>query len=151
MSATLVNLASVNPSPFLKALNSLAIACTRGTDSPDLYIADAVGYTRYLESVQPLQRITNVDMGGYGFINLKYSGMGGNADFVLDNGYCPASTVYALNTDYIYLRPHPERNFVPFGGDRIPVQQDATVRYIGFTGNMTASNLFLHGVMTDIA
>jgi len=143
------NMALQNPTQFIVGLNNLAIACTRGTDSPDLYIADAIGYTRYLESVQPLQRITNTDMGGYGFINLKYSGMGGNADFVLDNGYCPTKTVYALNTDYIYLRPHPDRNFVPFGGDRIPVQQDATVRFIGFTGNMTASNLFLQGVMTS--
>lgn len=143
------NLTTANPPAFLTALNNLAIACTRGTDSPDLYIADAIGYTRYLESVQPLQRITNVDMGGYGFINLKYSGMGGNADFVLDNGYCPTKTVFALNTDYIYLRPHPDRNFVPFGGDRIPVQQDATVRFIGFTGNLTASNLFLQGTMTS--
>jgi hypothetical protein len=149
VTTSVVNFATQNPPPFLIALNQLAIACTRGTDSPDLYIADAVGYTNYLQSVQPIQRITNVDMGGYGFINLKYSGMGGNADFVLDNGYCPAKTVYALNTDYIYLRPHPDRNFVPFGGDRIPVQQDATVRFIGFTGNLTASNLFLQGVMTS--
>jgi hypothetical protein len=29
------------------------------------------------------------------------------------------------------------------------VQQDATVRYIGFTGNMTASNLALQGVLTS--
>lgn len=140
------NLTTANPPPFLTMLNGLAIACTRGTDSPDLYVADAIAYTRYLESVQPIQRVTNMEMAGYGFTNLKYSGMGGMADFVLDNGYCPTKTVYALNTDYIYLRPHPERNFESFGGDRVPVQQDATVRYVGFTGNLTVSNLFLQGV-----
>jgi hypothetical protein len=88
-------------------------------------------------------------LGGYGFTNLKYYGVGSNADFVLDNGYCPTKTVYALNTDYIYLRPHPDRNFVPFGGDRIPVNQDATVRFLGFTGNMTASNLKLQGILSS--
>lgn len=149
MSGPVVNLASTNPSQFLAQLNSLAISCTRGSDRPDLYMADGTAYKQYLESLQPIQRITNTELGGYGFTNLKYYGVGSDADFVLDNGYCPAKTVYALNTDYIYLRPHPDRNFVPFGGDRIPVNQDATVRFLGFTGNMTASNLALQGVMTS--
>jgi hypothetical protein len=149
MSGTTMNLASTNPSTFLAALNSLAINCTRGSDRPDLYVADGTGYKQYLESLQPIQRITNEQLGGYGFTNLKYYGVGSNADFVLDNGYCPTKTVYALNTDYIYLRPHPDRNFVPFGGDRIPVNQDATVRFLGFTGNMTASNLKLQGILSS--
>jgi hypothetical protein len=33
------------------------------------------------------------------------------------------------------------------GGDRIPVNQDATVRFLGFAGNMCASNLFLQGTI----
>ena len=147
--ATAGNIATQNPATFLTALNGLAILCTRGSDRPDLYIADGVGYNRYLESLQPIQRITNEELGGAGFTNLKYYGVGSNADFVLDNGYCPAKTVYALNTDYIYLRPHPDRNFVAFGGDRIPINQDATIRFLGFVGNMCASNLFLQGILTS--
>jgi hypothetical protein len=147
--ATAANIASANPTPFLIAVNQLAIACTRGTDRPDLWLADAIGYTRYLESLQPIQRITNEEMAGAGFTNLKYFGVGGSADFVLDNGYCPAKTVFALNTDYIYLRPHPDRNFVPFGGDRVPLNQDATVKFLGFTGNMTESVASLHGTITS--
>ncbi len=143
--STPVNLVTSNPTNFLTTLNALSIACTRGTDRPDLYVADSVGYQRYLESLQTIQRIMNTDMAGFGFTALKYYGVGGDADFVLDNGYCPTKTVYALNTDYIYLRPHPERNFEQFGGDRVPVQQDATVRYVGFTGNLTVSNMFLQG------
>ena len=75
----------------------------------DIYIADAIGYTRYLESLQPIQRISSEDMAGAGFTALKYFGVGSSADFVLDNGYCTAKTVYALNTDYIYLRPAEDR------------------------------------------
>ncbi len=142
-----VNLASAAPPAFLRALNTLAIRCTRGSDRPDLYVADALGYQTYLESLQPIQRLTNEELGGYGFTNLKYYGVGSNADFVLDNGYAPAETVYALNTEYIYLRPHPDRNFVPIGGDRIPVNQDATIRFLGFAGNMCASNLARQGIM----
>ncbi|WP_088347764.1 MULTISPECIES: phage major capsid protein [Rhodomicrobium] len=140
-----INIAASNPSNYLAALNSLSISCTRGSDRPDLYVADAVHYRFYLESLQPLQRITNTDMAGFGFTALKYYGVGGNADFVLDNGYCPANTTFALNTDYLYLRPHPDRNFVPFGGDRIPTNQDGTVAFVGFTGNMCVSNMARQG------
>ena len=149
MSASVVNMAVQNPSDFLRALNQIAIACTRGTDHPDLYVADGIAYRFYLESLQPIQRVTSTDLAGYGFTALKYYGVGGNADFALDNGYCPAKTVYALNTDYLYLRPHPERNFTPLGGDRIPVNQDATVRFLGFAGNMCASNLSLQGTIVS--
>jgi hypothetical protein len=147
--SSVINIVTTNPADFLRALNSIAISCTRGTDRPDLYTADAIGYTRYLESLQPIQRVTNTDMAGYGFTALKYFGVGSNADFVLDNGYCPSKTVYALNTDYIYLRPHEDRDFVPFGGDRIPINQDGTVRFVGFTGNMTSSGLKFQGIVTS--
>lgn len=142
---TSINVAATSPTSYLAALNSLSISCTRGNDRPDLYVADATHYKMYLESLQPLQRITNTDMAAYGFTALKYYGVGGNADFVLDNGHCTASTTYALNTDFIYLRPHPDRDFVAFGGDRVPVNQDGTVRFIGFTGNMTCSNCARQG------
>ncbi len=141
------NIAITNPSNYLTALNTLAINTTRGTDRPDLFVADALHYAAYLSSLQPIQRITNTDMAGYGFTALKYYGVGANADFVLDNGYTTASRTYALNTDYLYLRPHPDRDFVPFGGDRIPINQDGTIRYVGFTGNMTAANLKLQGTL----
>lgn len=146
-SVTTIDFTASNPPDYLHQLNGLSINCTRGTDRPDLYIADAVHYRAYMESLQPLQRITNTDMAGYGFTALKYYGVGGNADFVLDNGYAPSSTTYALNTDFLYLRPHPDRDFVPFGGDRIPVDQDGTVRFIGFTGNMTCSNRARQGIL----
>jgi hypothetical protein len=55
---------------------------------------------------------------------------------------------YALNTDYIYWRPHKDRNMVPLDPDRFSVNQDAMVKLIGVAGNMTLSNGFLQGVMT---
>jgi hypothetical protein len=140
-----INIAATNPSNYLAALNTLSINCSRGTDRPDMYVADGVHYNHFLSSLQGMQRITNTDMAAAGFTALKYFGVGGNADFVLDNGYCPASTTFALNSDYLYLRPHPDRDFVPFGGDRVPVDADGTIRFVGFTGNMCAANLKLQG------
>lgn len=142
-----INIAASAPSNYLTALNSLSLKCARGSDIPDLYIADSIHYNYYLSSLQPIQRVTNTDMAGYGFAALKYFGVGGDADFVLDNGHCTASTTYALNTDYLYLKPHPDRNFVAFGGDRVPVNQDGTVRMIGFTGNLCISNPARQGIL----
>lgn len=53
------------------------------------------------------------------------------------------------NTNYIFFRPHSNRNFVPIGGERMAVNQDAMVKLIGFAGNMTVSNRFLQGVLGD--
>ena len=62
-------------------------------------------------------------------------------------GSAPANTMYFLNTDYIFFRPHASRNMVPIGDDRYAVNQDAMVKLIGFAGNMTTSNRFLQGIL----
>jgi len=149
VSAVTPNLATNNPSAFLVAMNQLAIATTRGQDHPDLWIGDGLTYALYLGSLQPIQRVTNTDMAGYGFQALKYYGVGGEADVVLDNGYATTKLMGALKTDYLYLRPHEDRNFVPIGGDRIPVNQDATLRYLGLMANICASNLALQGLLKE--
>jgi hypothetical protein len=133
-------------------MNSMALSLVRGTDRPDLIIADSNYYQFYLNSLQAIQRITNPDMGASGFTSLQYFGHGGAADVVLDGGvggFCPTNTMYFLNTDYIHFRPHAERNMVPIGGERMAVNQDAMVKLIGFAGNMTLSNASLQGVLSQ--
>lgn len=129
-----------------KYMNRLCYLTTRGADSTDLIIADNNYYGFYEDSLQTIQRIGNPRLADAGFVTLKYK----NSDVVLDGGYgggCPANRMYFLNTNYIYLRPHSQRNFVPLGGDRMNVNQDATVRLLGWAGNMTLSNAFLQGVL----
>jgi hypothetical protein len=65
----------------------------------------------------------------------------------LIGGGAPANTMYFLNTNYLYFRPHRDRNFVPIGDDRQSSNQDAMVKLIGFMGNMTMSNASLQGVL----
>ena len=55
--------------------------------------------------------------------------------------------MYFLNTKYLFLRPHRDRNFVPIGGDRQSVNQDAIVRLIGWAGNLTTSGAQFQGVL----
>jgi hypothetical protein len=69
---------------------------------------------------------------------------------VLDGGVgnaCTANHMFFLNTNYIFLRPHKERNFVPIGGERQAINQDAIVKLYGWAGNLTTSNSFLQGVL----
>jgi hypothetical protein len=126
-------------------MNRLYVQLVRQTDKPDLIVADNNYFRLYLESLQAIQRITSNEMGEAGFDSLKYM----NSDVVLDGGFgggAPASTMYFLNTDYIYFRPHVDRNFAPIGDDRYAVNQDAMVKLVGFAGNMTVSNRRLQGV-----
>ena len=128
-------------------MNRLYVQMVRGADRPDLIVADNNFYRLYLESLQAIQRIESEDTGMVGFNALKYM----NADVVLDGGYgggAPTSTMFMLNTDFIYFRPAAKRNFVPIGEDRYAVNQDAMVKLIGFAGNLTLSNAFLQGILT---
>jgi hypothetical protein len=81
-----------------------------------------------------------------GFESLKFQ----SADVVFDGGIgggCPASHMYFLNTDYIYLRPHAKRQYVPLAPDRFSTNQDAMVKLIGWAGNMTTSGAQFQGVL----
>jgi len=111
-------------------MDALAVQLIRGTDKPDLIVADNIFYKFYLSSLQSIQRITDGGNSsvGSGFASLKYYGAGMASDVVLDGGVGSAATashMWMLNTKYIMFRPHVDRNFVPIGGDRQAVNQDA--------------------------
>lgn len=123
-------------------MNRTALQIVRGTDGPDLIVADNVYYRLFLESMQTIQRVTSEEMAAAGFASLKYYGAGRATDVVLDGGVggnCPASHMYFINSKFLFWRPHRERNMVAIGGDRMATNQDAVVKLIGFAGNMTAS------------
>jgi hypothetical protein len=135
-------------------MNALAIKLVRGTDAADLIIASDNYYGFYLASLQSIQRVTDEKMAGAGFSALKYYGAGMSADVVLErtsgtfaNSGMPTSTMYFLNTDYLYFRPHADRNFVVDPEERNTTNQDAFVKLIFWAGNMTVSNRALQGIL----
>ena len=143
--------AAVTPANIQSYMNRVAVQLVRGTDRPDMIVADNNYYRAYLESLQAIQRVTSEDSAAAGFTSLKYLGAGLNCDVFLDGGIggaIPANTMYFLNTKYIFFRPHRDRNFVPIGGDRQSVNQDALVRLIGWAGNLTTSGAQFQGVLT---
>jgi hypothetical protein len=133
-------------------MDALAVQLIRGTDKPDLIVCDNNYYKLYLQSLQSIQRITDGgnSSAGAGFASLKYYGAGMASDVVLDGGIGNAATanhMWFLNTKYIMFRPHADRNFVPIGGERQAVNQDAIVKLIGFSGNLTSSGPQFCGVL----
>jgi len=128
-------------------MNTIYNQTVRGTDHPDLIMADSNFYGFFQQSLQAIQRITNPDLAKLGFMSLQYM----SADVVLDGGIggnCPANHMYGLNTDYIKFRPHSNRNMVPLETVH-SINQDATVKLIVFAGNMTLSNAMLQFVIKN--
>lgn len=133
-------------------MNRTALQTVHMGTGVDLIVADNIYYRLFLESMQSIQRVTSSEMGAAGFSSLKYLGMGREADVVLDGGIggnCPANHMYFINTKYLMWRPHADRNMVPIGGDRVPVNQDAVVKMIGWAGNLTCSGRRYQAVLKD--
>lgn len=157
-------LSSANVYGYMLALYTQLV---RQQDRPDLILASDTAWRAYNESLHAIQRITSTDtdVAKAGYMSVKFM----DSDVVLDGGFqgvtgdgsnfgsggafaaggVPSGVhFYFLNTNYIYLRPHRDRNMVPLDPDRFSVNQDAMVKLTGWAGNMCLSNGFLQGVMT---
>lgn len=140
--------AAASTSNIKTYMNTVWLNLVRGADKPDLIVADNVYYSLYWESLQAQQRFTSKEMGEAGFDSLKYK----SADVVFDGGMggnAPTNHMYFLNTDYIYLRPHSAREYVPLNPDRFSTNQDAMVKLMAWAGNMTTSGRKFQGVLKD--
>ncbi len=124
------------------AMNTAWINVIRGSDKPDIITADSIYWLYYLASLQANQRFTDDKGAGAGFTNVMYMG---DVPVVYDD-QCPASHMYMLNTDYLFLRPAKGREFVPLG-EKSSVNQDAMVMPVVWAGNMTTSNRSLQAVI----
>lgn len=145
--------AAVSAANIQAYMTALALKTVRGRDRADLFVADNNYYQYYINSLQAIQRVQsegNSKLSGAGFPSVKFYGGGIAADVVLDGGIganATANHMWALNTNYIFFRPHRDRNFVPIGGERQAVNQDAIVKLIGWAGNMTSKGPQFSGVL----
>ena len=146
---------AVSAANIQQYMTALAIKLVRGTDKADLIVADANYFQLYVNSLQAIQKVSSEESAAAGFASLSFYGGGQKAEVVLDGGiytggYAGAGTnsMYFLNTNYLFFRPHSDRNFVPIGGERQAVNQDAIVKLIGFAGNLTCSGAQFQGILT---
>ncbi len=127
--------------PFL---NKIMTRRSRAKQGADLLLMSAEHYAAYDAATVAIQRINDeTSLGKLGFQSLKYFGAGRSAEIVQDGGIgsnMPANTTYGIDTDSMWFRYHPERNFDKIGRSMMPINQDAVVQYIGFMGELTMTN-----------
>lgn len=140
--------ATLTTDNIVSEMNKMYLSLSRGADKPDLIVADDTLYSLYEGALLPQQRFTDTKTAESGFENIKFKG----AEVIFDGGQggnCPENHMYFLNTDYIYLRPHKDRDMSVVGGERMAINQDAYYKIIGWAGNMTMSNAALQGVLMN--
>ena len=132
--------AAVSAANIMQYMTVASLKVVRGNDKPDLFVADTSYFQLYVNSLQAIQKVSDTTEAGAGFQSVKFFGGGASADVVMAGGIggqATANHMWMLNTDYISFRPHRDRNFVPIGGERQAVNQDAMVKLIGWAGNLT--------------
>lgn len=147
--STIVNGGAATAATIQNLMNSTSLRVVRGNDKVDLVYAGLTAYQLYESSMQVIQRVTDTDMAGAGFTSLKYYGGGGSADVILGGGIGgnqTATRMDFINSKHVFFRPHRERNFVPIGGDRQSVNQDAVIKFIGWSGALTCDGAQFNAV-----
>jgi hypothetical protein len=140
---------NTNAATIQQSWNTAWAKQVRGMNRPDLIIVDSQTWAIYMQSLQAIQRFTGTSVGNLGFPSVKFM----DADVVLDGGiggFCPAGTAFFLNTDYLFWRPHADRNMVPLAPNkRYAINQDAEVQILAWAGNMTTSGAQFEGRWTN--
>lgn len=128
--------------PALKAgMNALWLKLTRGTEKPDLILADGEIYATYESGLQENQRYADAKLGALGFETLKYK----TAAMVYDNTATGLSGGYMLNTKYLKFEIYSGRNFEPLDLPDQSPDMDAVTKHIAFMGALTLSNRSMQG------
>ena len=133
-------------------------ATNRGADRVDLILASSGAFNAYVASLQAQHRFTGSTTVDAGFQSIKFM----DADVILDGGIYPSGSVtgaagittgraYFLNTNYMFLRPHKDRNMVPLSPNkRYATNQDAEVQILAWAGNLTCSGRQFQGLFDGV-
>lgn len=125
---------------------NMYLALTKGGKKANLIVADENLFAMYNMSLTADQRFADTDTAGRGFQNITFMGV----PVVMEpqSSGMPANTMYFLNTDYLKLRTHKDRNFVPLDLGHA-TNQDAITKAMGWAGNLTCSGAQYQGVLTS--
>ncbi len=131
---------AISSSTMRGIMNLQWLTQVRGTDKPDLILADDDMYNYYESGLQENVRYTTTKAADAGFESIKYK----SADVIFDSN-CPDKHMYFLNTDYLHLRISDGCNF-EVGDARTVTNAFYDVVPIEFAGALTCNNRSLQGV-----
>ena len=140
--------ADITAATILSKMNAMQLACTRGSDQPDLIMADATFFTAYWESLQENARHMSPKMADAGFRTLEFVGtpVVYDAQCATDLTNVGAGRMYFLNCEYLYFRKAPERWFSTEDSRKVE-NADYDVIPNWTMGNLTTNARFLQGVI----
>ena len=140
--------ADITAATILSKMNAMQLACTRGSDQPDLIMADATFFTAYWESLQENARHMSPKMADAGFRTLEFVGtpVVYDAQCATDLTNVGAGRMYFLNCEYLYFRKAPERWFSTEDSRKVE-NADYDVIHNWTMGNLTTNARFLQGVI----
>ena len=122
-------------------MNALWMKLIRGTEHPDLIVAEGLIYSTFESGLQLNQRYADARLGALGFETLKFK----QAAIVFDGVATGLTGAYFLNTKYLKFEIYTGRNFETLDlPDQTP-DMDAITRHIAFMGCLTLSNRALQG------
>ena len=122
-------------------MNALWMKLIRGTEHPDLVVADAEVYATYESGLQENQRYADAKLGALGFETLKYK----SAAIVFDGAATGLIGGYMLNTKYLKFEIYSGRNFETLDLPDQSPDMDAITKHIAFMGALTLSNRSMQG------
>jgi hypothetical protein len=122
-------------------LNGLWMKLIRGTEHPDLVVADGLIYSTYEGGLQENQRYADARLGALGFESLKYK----QAALVFDGVATGLTGAYMLNTKYMKFEIYSGRNFDMLDLPDQSPDMDAITRHLAFMGALTLSNRSMQG------
>lgn len=137
----------VNPTAVTTAANITArmnatwLSTIRGSDKPDLILADDDMFGFYWASLQVNARFADSKTADAGFTSIKYM----SADVTYDDS-CPDRRMYFLTTDSLAFRYAPNRWF-DVGESQKVLNADYSVTPVWVMGNLTTNNRALNGVI----
>jgi hypothetical protein len=122
-------------------MNALWMKLVRGTEHPDLVVADAELYAAFESGLQENQRYADARLGALGFETLRYK----QAAIVFDGAATGLVGGYMLNTKYLKFEVYSGRNFEPLDLPDQSPDMDAITRHLAFMGALTLSNRAMQG------
>ena len=132
---------TASASTIQTAMKTIYLDLVRNNDAPDMIVGGKDYFSFYWNSLQSIQRVMNNDEADAGYMSLMYLG----SPVFYDVNARDAS-MYFLNTDYLQLRYHPDRDFAPLE-PRDSFNADSMVFPQVWAGNLVCSNCSLQGVI----
>lgn len=134
---------NASASNILTGLNVAWRRTMRNMDQPDIAVMDDDYFGYFEAALQANQRFMKPAEAEAGFESYMYK----SAKAYYDSN-CPDLHGYLLNTDYLFFRFDPDRNFTR-EKEKAPTNQDVSIIPLYWSGNLTCSNRSLQCVLKN--